>query len=576
VTAYDDHQDQDSSGPAPVVKRRKVGTFRFEVRDVFGVLQGTKVRTNLPNGEKKHRWDPLLNGRRPETMPLHGSELVRDWTADKTIILTEGEPKAIALRELGFCALATTTGSGVIPDLAALAPCVGRDIVLWPDNDPTGRAHMDGIGRSLLSRAASVFTICWEEAPAHGDAVDFLATHTADDLVALLEASQPFEPTSTAISADQITPRRVDWVWKNRIALGKLTMLDGRPGLFKSGMSLDIAARITTGREMPDGQSSGLPPSNVLVATAEDDWEDTVVPRLMAAGADLSRVFRFDDFELPGSVDALEQFIADHEIRFFVIDPLVAFVSTGHNLYHDQQSRKALKPLAMIAQRTRSAAFGLRHMRKGNVGQAQEGGAGSVAIGGAARSNLVAAPDPDDEDRFILASVKNNLGVKPPSLAYRIEEEGVHAEDGTLLAMPVLRWEGEVDVSADDLMTGGEKQGATVRFLEDALAEGPRSAKDLERLAKQLELSWAGTVWRTSKRMGIEKAPQEFGGEWMWALPPAYHLAHARVGGVNRGTLLKTGLSSVQRAEGQKQPVFNTHPHITPTTHTRVARKAVR
>lgn len=120
------------------MKRRKVGTIRHEVRDLFGVLQGTKVRRNKADGTKKLSWDPPLHGRAVETMPLYRSELVQGWPLDLSIVVTEGEAAAQARLDAGFKALGTVTGAGTTPDLTALTPCVGRDVVLWPDNDTAG------------------------------------------------------------------------------------------------------------------------------------------------------------------------------------------------------------------------------------------------------------------------------------------------------------------------------------------------------------------------------------------------------------------------------------------------------
>jgi hypothetical protein len=89
-----------------------------------------------------------------------------------------------------------------------------------------------------------------------------------------------------------LRPQPLDWLWPGRLALGKLSILDGDPEIGKSWITLDLCARLTTGRAFPDG-SGGLGPSNVLILNNEDGAEDTVVPRLTALGADLARAFIF-------------------------------------------------------------------------------------------------------------------------------------------------------------------------------------------------------------------------------------------------------------------------------------------
>jgi len=85
-------------------------------------------------------------------------------------------------------------------------------------------------------------------------------------------------------SINQLTSRPVSWLWPGRLALGKLAMLDGDPGLGKSLLALDLCARLSTGRPFPDDQpGSGVGSSIVL--NAEDSAQDTTRPRLQALGA---------------------------------------------------------------------------------------------------------------------------------------------------------------------------------------------------------------------------------------------------------------------------------------------------
>jgi hypothetical protein len=326
--------------------------------------------------------------------------------------------------------------------------------------------------------------------------------------------------SSVLSTAADFIPTVVRWTWKDRIPAGKVTVIDGRPGVGKSCMTLDIAARVTRGREMPDGFDPAMGPRNVIIVTAEDDWADTVVPRLMAAGADLARVSRLDDLGIPDGVPDLEKRILEVEAALVIIDPLVAFVAAKYNLYRDQDARTALRPLADVAERTGAAVVGLRHVNKTQGAPAQDRGTGSVAIGGAARSNLIAGPDPDREGHFVLASIKNNLGRRPPSLGYSLEPVDVKLSDG-IAEVAVVRWEGTVDLGADDLVVG-EKQGEAVAFLEGELADGPKPSKDLEAAAASRGLSWAGAVRRASIRLKVIKSPTEVGvrgAVWLWRLP---------------------------------------------------------
>src|SRR5215471_13222287 len=131
---------------------------------------------------------------------------------------------------------------------------------------------------------------------------------------------------------DELKAEPVSWLWQGRLALGKAAMLDGDPGLGKSLLALDLCARLSTGRPMPDG-SPGPGISNCLVLNAEDSEQDTIRPRLVALGADLARIFVLRPQEdpaellrLPTHTAMLEEALAQTRARLVVIDPIVAFL----------------------------------------------------------------------------------------------------------------------------------------------------------------------------------------------------------------------------------------------------------
>src|SRR6478672_10265157 len=91
-----------------------------------------------------------------------------------------------------------------------------------------------------------------------------------------------------------VAPQPVRWLWPGRIALGKLTLICGDPGLGKSFLTLDLAARLSAGRAWPDGAAPVAGAGSAVLITAEDDAADTIRPRLDAAGADVSRIVALD------------------------------------------------------------------------------------------------------------------------------------------------------------------------------------------------------------------------------------------------------------------------------------------
>lgn len=329
-----------------------------------------------------------------------------------------------------------------------------------------------------------------------------------------------------------VHPERVQWLWPGRIPLGKISVVDGDPGLGKTTLMLDLAARITSGRVLPDGSRADLDgPAAVVIMTAEDGLADTIRPRLDAAGADVGRCYAFesvtdegDDLprpvELPKDTPHLEQVLAETGAALVVIDPLMAFLAGDVNSHRDQDVRRVLAGLAAVAERTGAAIVIIRHLNKASGTSAIYRGGGSIGIIGAARSGLLVANDPDDEsgERRVLAVSKGNLAARPPALAYRLEP---YSDTSRIV------WLGATDHRADQLLAshGDDEQRSAVSeavaFLESALAAGPQPADEVTRQARSLGIS-ERTLKRARHQLGVTAA--RIGGigplgRWELALP---------------------------------------------------------
>lgn len=248
-----------------------------------------------------------------------------------------------------------------------------------------------------------------------------------------------------------VEAEHINWLWPGRIPLGKLTMIDGDPGLGKTLVATDLAARVSRGAVMPDGSVGDLNgAAGVVLLTAEDGLGDTVRPRLDAANADATRIVALTfvregtDKRLPTLADLydIRSAIAVVEARLVVVDPVMAYLPGAVNSYRDQDTRRLLAPLADLAQETGAAIVALRHLNKAPGGNPLYRGGGSIAFIGAARSGLLVAKDPDDEngERRILAMTKSNLAALPPALAYHIE--------GDANGVARIAWEGETSHTA--------------------------------------------------------------------------------------------------------------------------------
>lgn len=335
----------------------------------------------------------------------------------------------------------------------------------------------------------------------------------------------------TLTRLSDVVPSAVRWLWPGRIPLGKVSVLDGDPGLGKSLQTLDIAARVSTARAMPDGSASDLhDPAGVVILSAEDDLGDTIRPRLEAAGADLSRVVALtavrdeDDTRLPtlADLEQIRQAIVEVDARLLIIDPLMAYLPDKVDSHRDQDIRRSLAPLAVLAAETGIAALVIRHLNKTEGKNALYRGGGSIGIIGAARSGLLVAKDPEDPDgeRRILVSTKSNLAKLPPALAYRVV-----APNG----VPFIAWQGTTHHTAASLLAQqaeGEDRSAleeAMTFLRESLTDGPRPSREVQREAEQAGVN-AITLRRARTALGIKPAktgrPGDEKQQWQWSLPP--------------------------------------------------------
>ncbi len=281
-----------------------------------------------------------------------------------------------------------------------------------------------------------------------------------------------------------VKPEAVSWLWQGRIPLGKLTVLDGDPGLGKSTLLLDIAARVTRGDSMPDG-SPGVT-GDVAIATAEDGLADTVRPRFDAAGGDAQRVITLEGvvgdeaevrpLSLPDDVPVMcTRFAELRELRLVIVDPLMAYLGSYINTRIDHDVRRSLAPLAQLAETTGAAIVLVRHLNKASGSSALYRGGGSIGIIGAARAGLLLARDPEDDTRRVLAVTKMNLAPEPPSLGFTI--------DGTA-GVPRIQWLGQTTHRANDLVTVPEdaeerQEGHDLKtFLREMLELAPRTQKE--------------------------------------------------------------------------------------------------
>jgi hypothetical protein len=330
-------------------------------------------------------------------------------------------------------------------------------------------------------------------------------------------------------------PKKVPrWRWQQWLPEGEVSILDGDPGLGKSTVAVDLAARVSQGWAMPPSAGGvpdqGFAPARVILITGEDSPEYTVIHRLEASGANLRNICFHEgyrdrygeyDFDLGRDLEDLALLIAEIQAGLVVIDPVMAFLGGGVDAHKDQDIRRLLRPLSRLAQSSRAAILILRHLNKLNGGAALYRGGGSIAIIGAARAAWIAGTDPEDEtgERHVLAMNKCNLSARPDSLAYRLCHHGV--------AGLRVEWEpNPVSLTANDILGHGAQRPAgrpaeslreAIEFLQRRLGDGqPVPARELREAALVSQLAWR-TVHRAAQAMGVQMVRS--GIHTTWQLP---------------------------------------------------------
>lgn len=337
--------------------------------------------------------------------------------------------------------------------------------------------------------------------------------------------------TALLVRLCDVEPEEIRWLWRGRIPLGKLTILDGDPGTSKTTLALDLAARVSRGDVMPDGSKTDLDgPQGIVLLTAEDGLGDTIRPRLDAAGADAEQVVALQMIAGPmgrerlptiQDVAALREAIKVVDAALIILDPLVAYLGQNVDSHRDASVRAALAGLAQLAEDTGVAVLAIRHLNKSEGSNALYRGGGSIAFTASARSVLLAGMDPADpnRERKVLASSKCNLAAPQTSISYL----SVMAPNGAVY----IEWLGDSPHSADDLLRQDAHNKRTklveaMEWLSDELGDGPVHSTDLQEQAKLIGLGWR-TVRRASDELRVRHTKDGYNGPWVWTLPGQEH-----------------------------------------------------
>ena len=337
------------------------------------------------------------------------------------------------------------------------------------------------------------------------------------------------EPELKLINMESVKVEQIEWLLYPFIPFGKVAIIQGDPGEGKTTMVLQIIAKLTRGepillskksqkeaqqdseenlKQEVLSQDNPIQPVNVIYQTAEDGLGDTIKPRLLAAGADCSRVLVIDDREQPLTMldVRLEEAIMQTKARMVVLDPIQGFLGTDVDMHRANEIRPLMKRMAVLAEKYHCAIILIGHMNKNSNGKSSYRGLGSIDFQAAARSVLIVGRMKDEPETRVMCHVKSSLAPEGKSVAFRLDKE------------TGFQWIGEYDISADDLLSGdarGQKSRIAKEFLLDILADGDMAQKKIEEEASKQGIK-KKTLRNAKQELEIDSVKR--GNQWFWIL----------------------------------------------------------
>jgi hypothetical protein len=475
----------------------------------------------VPSRDKRF-WQPPGVPLRP-----YGLNWLADARAPKCLILAEGETDALTCRHYNLLALglpgANSFGCLRAEDIDGVDTVfVHQECGEDGEPDTGGKQFAPGVARQLakLGFRGRAYAIRCRDVRVKDisdlhvqckDRAEFRdrwqkVTQGARQLPLSGESPKPGSPKPGAGLATTclatIRPKPVRYLVPGKVPLGKLVLLAGDGGHGKSSVTLDLAACVSTGRPCTGLDYADAVAGEVLLVSCEDDYADTVVPRLLSAGADLTKIHRVDGVRGPDGkpqpfnaahFKALQQELEKRPaVRLVVIDPAGSYIGrAGVDENKDADLRSLLDPLAEVAARCHVTIVLIKHLNKSATMKAVYRVCGGVAYGNAVRMSYLVAPSEDDDDLKLLLPLKTNLGRKPVGMSYRMvalepwHREAVldlcpdlEGDDREALGEQLYRvvWKGEVATDADALMAearrrerGPSKVDRAVQWLQGFL-----------------------------------------------------------------------------------------------------------
>jgi len=310
------------------------------------------------------------------------------------------------------------------------------------------------------------------------------------------------------INMADVVSEKIRWVWYPYIPYGKITIVQGDPGEGKTSFVLGLVALLTNGQPLPEEKNKNEP-IHVIYQTAEDGLADTIKPRLLASGADCSKVLVIDESEQELTLcdKRLEQAVKETGAKLIILDPVQAYLGGNVDMHRANEVRPIFKRLCLMAEKTGCAIILIGHMNKAQGMKSSYRGLGSIDFRAAARSVLVIGRTKENTNLRIAAHDKSSLAPEGKSIAFELGNECV------------VRWRGYSNITVDELLSGtgsGQTKTTQIETMLRELLVSPVPANEIFKKANELGIS-ERTVKIAKKNIGV--ISEKVGSRWICSLP---------------------------------------------------------
>lgn len=351
-----------------------------------------------------------------------------------------------------------------------------------------------------------------------------------DQIKALKEAQRREDEAASLVLEcfANLTPAETKWLWPQKVPLARLIVFSGNPDCGKSVTTCDLIARFTTGRDWPDKSKNIHQAAEVLMLLAEDDPNEDTLPRLMAAGADVSKIHflkmveigptskrRARRLALDTDLELVRKMLKDRpNIKVIVADPITGYFGNC-NMNKEQEIRNILEPLRDLCLECEITFMAILHFNKRSDVDVMHRVSGAVALTGVPRAVWAFGPDPDVKGEYLMTSVKGNKAKNKKGLRYSIVEKMT-----VVGGQPVINWLGDSEKTAEDMVAHKDPHDRAidkaVAFLRGFLQNGQAQlTSQVMKCAEAQGISYA-TLERAKKLLGIESKLNA--GNWTWRL----------------------------------------------------------